>query len=50
MTRRTKGLFLGLVALAVALAIWVFGGFLWPRPQFERPGTPWSVDSTPGSD
>ena len=44
MTRRSKTL-LVLVALAAVLAVWVFGGFLWPRPQFRRPGTPWSADS-----
>jgi hypothetical protein len=34
------------LALTAAIAlIWVAGGFLWPRPQFDRPGTPWSTDT-----
>jgi hypothetical protein len=36
------------VALAAATVIvWLAGGFLWPRPQFDRPGTPWSGDTNP---
>jgi hypothetical protein len=33
------------LAAAIAL-IWIAGGFLWPRPQFDRPGTPWATDSS----
>jgi hypothetical protein len=33
------------VALALLVAVWVAGGFLWPRPQFDREGVPWGGDS-----
>ena len=31
-----------LVLTAAVVVVWLAGGFLWPRPQFERPGTPWA--------
>jgi len=34
-----------LLLVAFLVAIWVAGGFLWPRPQFDRPGTPWSGET-----
>ena len=34
-----------LVLMAATVIVWLAGGFLWPRPQFDRPGTPWSGDS-----
>ena len=46
MSRRTTILLLVALVMLSALAVWVFGGFLWPRPQFERPGAPWTADST----
>jgi len=45
MTRRTKTILLVIFALAAALAVWILGGFLWPRPQFQRPDAPWSADT-----
>jgi hypothetical protein len=37
-----------LIALAVAIALFaiVVGGFLWPRPQFERGRTPWTLEDS----
>ena len=44
MGRSTK-IALLVIALAVALlAVWLAGGFLWPRPQFDRPGVPWEAE------
>ncbi|HET6639499.1 MAG TPA: hypothetical protein VFH82_12055 [Gemmatimonadota bacterium] len=41
MNRGAKPLLILALLLVVLAAIWVAGGFLWPRPQFDRPGTPW---------
>ena len=41
-SRRAKPLLLLALLLLALAAIWVAGGFLWPRPQFDRPGTPWN--------
>lgn len=45
MTRRAKATLLVLALLVATAIVWLAGGFLWPRPQFDRPGTPWSIDS-----
>jgi hypothetical protein len=42
---RRSGILLLVIVALVAVGIWVFGGFLWPRPQFQRPGAPWTADS-----
>jgi hypothetical protein len=36
------------IAVAVAMVLFaiVVGGFLWPRPQFERGRTPWTLEDT----
>ncbi|HEU4464008.1 MAG TPA: hypothetical protein VFS53_03085 [Gemmatimonadota bacterium] len=44
-SRLARNLLWTLLAVAVLVAIWVAGGFLWPRPQFDRPGAPWGGDS-----
>ncbi|CAN5890917.1 hypothetical protein BH20GEM1_BH20GEM1_05180 [soil metagenome] len=50
MTRRAKTALLVLALIAATAIIWIAGGFLWPRPQFDRPGAPWSGDSPPAAD
>ncbi|HET7693863.1 MAG TPA: hypothetical protein VFM44_12315 [Gemmatimonadota bacterium] len=45
MSRLARSLLWTLVALAILAVIWVAGGFLWPRPQFDRPGVPWRSDT-----
>jgi hypothetical protein len=32
------------IVLLVALFAIVVGGFLWPRPQFDRGRTPWTLN------
>jgi hypothetical protein len=47
--RRPVRLALFAIALAgAAVAVWILGGFLWPRPQFENRGAPWIADSPRG--
>lgn len=49
MSRLPRSLLWTLLALAALAVLWVAGGFLWPRPQFDRPGTPWGGDSVEGA-
>lgn len=49
MYRLPRSLLWALLALAVLAILWVAGGFLWPRPQFDRPGTPWGGDAAEGA-
>ena len=50
MTRTTKAALFVAVLLAATAIVWIAGGFLWPRPQFDRPGAPWSTESSPATD
>ena len=46
MSRRIRIAFLAIAIIAATVAVWVLGGFLWPRPQFENRGAPWIGDTT----
>jgi hypothetical protein len=45
MPRHVRLAFLAIVLIAATVAVWILGGFLWPRPQFENRGAPWVGDS-----
>jgi len=47
MRRSTKIALLALALVTATVIVWLAGGFLWPRPQFDRPGTPWARDTNP---
>ncbi|MGH7566028.1 MAG: hypothetical protein ACREK2_04275 [Gemmatimonadota bacterium] len=50
MRRTAKIALLVLVLAAATVIVWLAGGFLWPRPQFDRPGTPWAGDTVDPED
>ena len=50
MRRPIRLAILSVALLAAAVAVWVLGGFLWPRPQFENRGAPWIADSSGSGD
>jgi hypothetical protein len=50
MRRPLRLALLTIALVGAAAAVWILGGFLWPRPQFQNRGAPWIADSARGGD
>ena len=48
MRRPIRIVLIAIALVGAAVAVWILGGFLWPRPQFENRGAPWIADSLSG--
>jgi hypothetical protein len=48
MRRPVRLALLAIALVGAVLAVWILGGVLWPRPQFENRGAPWMADSPAG--